>query len=351
MKAADITRYRLINQKIASSTFKKPSQVVEWLVAMQSQEWPMGKWAIGLRLPGCKDAAVEEEFNKGNILRTHVLRPTWHFVSPKDIRWLLQISAPRVHALNAYYYRKLELDKKIFSRCNRVMEKVLRDHQYCTREKLQQAFAKIGISSNNLQLAYIIMYAELEGIICSGPREGKQFTYALLEERAPSVSPMSTEEALAILALRYFTSRGPATAQDFSWWSGLSVADAKKGIASLPRQFIKTELDAKTYIFAPHKKQLTAKSQTTFILPDYDEYGISYKDRSAYIHAETMSDRNAESYPHLLIVDGKAAGSWQKKAEGNKTVLVTSVFQKMSKAKQQAISKAMKQYIQFFSGD
>lgn len=202
-----IVDYRLINQQITRSACNRPGGLVRWMGAMQAQDFGMAKWAIGLRLPKSDNNSVEEAFNKGEILRTHLLRPTWHFVAPADIRWILALTAPRVNAASAFMYRKLELDDKLFNRSNDVIVKALQGGKYLTRAALQLALEKAKISAVSLRLSYLMMRAELDGIICSGPREGNQFTYALLEERVKPVENLQRDEARATLVNRYFSSR------------------------------------------------------------------------------------------------------------------------------------------------
>jgi hypothetical protein len=288
MKTSDIIHQRLINQQIAGTTLKKPQEIVAWLGAMQAQEYAMARWGIGLRLPGSNDAEVEKACNEGAILRTHLLRPTWHFVTPEDIRWMLVLTAPRIYALSSFMFRKLELDDRTFKRSSAVLEKTLRDGKHLTRLELNTALARAKIKADGPRLGYIMMRAELEGIICSGPRKGKQFTYALLEERVPTFKPIDKEESLVRLAHRYFTSRGPATLQDFATWSGLTVKDAKAGMNALDRNFIHEVLDGKEYIFLPSQKNVK-NPQTTFLMGDYDEYGMGYKDRTTIFNPTELS--------------------------------------------------------------
>src|SRR5690349_15777371 len=125
MKPQEIVARRLFNQQIAATSFTRPEEIVTWLVAMQAQDFAMAKWAIGLRLNGLHDADIEKAFNDGLILRTHLLRPTWHFVTPDDIRWLITLTAPRVNALAAYYYKQGGLNNKIFNRCRDVFIKTM----------------------------------------------------------------------------------------------------------------------------------------------------------------------------------------------------------------------------------
>ena len=185
MKTSELIRLRLHNQQLTHVRSRLPQEVVSSLVAMQAQEYAMSKWAIGLRLPGTVDADIEAAFNAGKILRTHLLRPTWHFVAPADIRWLLALTAPRVHAASAYMYRQLELDAAVFKRSDAVLARALQAGRFLTRTTLQAALARARVKAEGPRLAYLMMHAELQGLICSGPREGRQFTYALLESRVP----------------------------------------------------------------------------------------------------------------------------------------------------------------------
>ncbi len=217
MTKPDIAIQRLHHQQIENTNLKAPSEVVAWLGAMQAQDYAAAKWALGLRLQHVTDADVEQAFAEGKILRTHVLRPTWHFVTPEDIRWLLKLTAPRVQVFNAYQYRQLELHDAIFKRGHDIFIKILQGRKQLTRSELATTLEQAGIAAKGSRLAHIVMQAELEGIICSGARRGKQFTYALLEERAPHAKHLERDEALAELVKRYFSIHGPATVQDFVW--------------------------------------------------------------------------------------------------------------------------------------
>src|SRR5579859_6568453 len=206
MTTLDIAHQRLLNQHIAGAPFEKPVDAVQWLVAVQAQDYAAAKWAVGLRLQCATDDDIEQAFASGAILRTHLMRPTWHFVTPADIRWMLMLTAPRVLATIAYYDRTLELDGATLLRSNHALVKALEGGKQLTRTELAPALQQAGIACNNLQrLGHIIMHAELDGIICSGARRGKQFTYALLDERVPQSRTLDREEALAEFARRYFT--------------------------------------------------------------------------------------------------------------------------------------------------
>lgn len=351
MKSADITRYRLINQQIAETKFKEPHEIVSWMVAMQAQEFAHAKWAIGLRLPaGILDEDVEKAFNEGAILRTHLMRPTWHFVTPADIRWMLALTAPRVHAVNAYSYRKFELTPTLLKRCNDILAKTL-EGRNLTRKILKETLQKKKIIADGLRLGYIMMHAELDGIICSGPRQGKQFTYALLDERVSLSKKYDREEALAEFSRRYFTSRGPATPQDFSYWSGLTIKEVKEGISSVKSQFDHELINGKEYLISPTVSVGKGKHQATFLMPDYDEYGMSYKDRSALSLSKINTapqEGNQVTYNHWIVIDGLISGAWSQTVKSDVIHIEPVFFTKLSRSKHQDVIRAMKRYCSFF---
>lgn len=354
MSYSRIVLPRLYNQQIAETKLRTPQELVQWMGAMQSQDFAMGKWAIGLRLPGMTNSQVEAAFNEGKILRTHVLRPTWHFVAPEDIRWMLALSGPRVMAANGSMQRKLEIDAKLLKRSNDIICKALEGGKFLQRTELQQALVKKKIVGESLRFIYLVMAAELEGLICSGPRIGKQFSYALLDERVPQAKKKFTrEEALDELARRYFTSRGPATAADFAWWSGLTMKDVKQGIDGLPRSFEKEIIDGKEYISVPFPGTKIRAEKSSFLLPDYDEYGISYKDRSAIFHpAKKGGERYGGNiiFNHMLVLEGIIAGTWRFTAKNKKTGITAESFEKLPKQKQELIKKAVQRCTDFYAG-
>ena len=354
MTNIDLLHHRLINQQISATKLTQPEEIVAYMGAMQSQEFGSGKWAIGLRLPGSTDAGIEQVFNEGRILRTHVMRPTWHFVAPADIRWMQQLTAHRVHAFNAYQYRKEGLDAATFSKSNKTIIKVLEGGNYATRTVLAEALTKAKIPANGVRLACLVMYAELEGIICSGPRQGKQFTYALMDERITTKEKKySHEEALHELALRYFSSRSPATVHDFAWWSGLTIKEAKEGIKLLPADFKEMSLGGQEYVIGPLAGDMKTLKQSTFLMPNYDEYGISYKDRSALKSDKNtlQPDDDDTQYQPALIIDGQIGGTWDVKSTKSKATVTTTPWQPLTKTKQLAVDNAASRYSSFINNE
>ena len=317
----DLIRRRLANQRLLRSSLRTPADVVSWLGAMQSQDYPGAKWAIGLRA-AVTDEEVERAVNDGAIVRTHILRQTWHFVARDDIRWMLALSGPRVNAISAHYYRKMELDERTFSRSRSVFERVLRDGRSLTRPELGAALHRAGIRASGTRLAFLTMRAELDAVICNGPRLGKQFTYALFDERVPPAPPIDREAALANLARRYFTSHGPATLKDYAWWSGLTVRDAKAGVELAGASLVCDEVDGFTFWSAerqvrkdrPYSGRKAAASPVAHLLPNYDEYLIAHKDRHLVVSPGSGDGvvRIKDPFVHHLVLDGTLAGSWTR---------------------------------------
>jgi hypothetical protein len=325
----DIAHQRLHNQLITRQSFAKPDEVVTWLGAVQAQDYAAAKWALGLRLPGATADDIEQAFADGTILRTHVMRPTWHFVSPADIRWLLALTAPRVNAASASYHRKFALDDATFRSCNAALVKALQGGKQLTRPELVSALQQAGIvARDTLRFGLIIMRAELDGIICSGARRGKQFTYALLDERAPQARTLDRDEALAELTTRYFTSHGPATVQDFVWWSGLTVADARLGLAMVGSQLMRELIDGQAYWFATSTLPTRDLSQAAYLLPNFDEYTVGYKDRSAAFdatHTKKLEPRGDILSSHAIVLDGQVVGTWKRTLKKD-AVTITPLF-------------------------
>jgi hypothetical protein len=316
----EIRRRRLAGQFLTIAGPETGAAVVRALGAVQAQDYAGAKWGVAQRTTGRTDAEIEREFESGQILRTHVLRPTWHFVVPADIRWMLELTGPRVSAMMAPVNRRLELDSGVYRRAYRVFTKALAGGKCLTRSELAALLARAGVvGATGQRLGHLMMQAELDGVLCSGPRKGKQFTYALLDERAPSAPSLPRDEALAELTRRYFTGRAPATPRDFAWWSGLTIADAKRGIAlaapALERLMVG---DTEHWITADAPRPTRRGAPTAHLLPNYDEYFIGFRDRSSIGQrtrdTSTVTGGNA-LIPHVIVVDGEIVGIWRRAFE------------------------------------
>ncbi|MCO6449424.1 MAG: AlkZ family DNA glycosylase [Caldilineales bacterium] len=328
MRLLDIAPKRLAQQHIAGTTLTTPREIVGWMGAMQAQDFAMAKWAIGVRLPHATELEINAALNKGDILRTHVLRPTWHFVAADDIHWMLELTAPHIKAGLRSRHKQLGLSGDVVAKSARVIEAALKDAQSLTREALIAQLNQAQIATDENRASHLFMLAELDGIICSGPMKNGKQTYALLAERVPQATPLPRDEALAKLARTYFRSHGPATVQDFIWWSGLSAGDARSALELVQAELDSETIESHTYWFADSLSLRGREIESTHLLPAYDEFVISYRDRSAALphenHKRAVSS-NGVFWPTIAI-DAQVEGVWKRTIRTKKVEIELDFF-------------------------
>jgi hypothetical protein len=344
----DLARRRMQSQLLTGSRHTRPEDVVGWLGAVQAQDYGGAKWAVALRTRACTEQDVESALDRGAILRTHVLRPTWHLVLPADIRWMLALTAPRVKQAIAYYLRKLELDDTTLRRSGDVLQSALTGGKHLTRAELGAALERAGIRiADNLRLMHILLFAELDAVICSGARRGKQFTYALLAERAPSARRLEREEAMGELAKRYFRSHGPASVHDFAWWSGLTVREAALAVRVATPELTPATIGGKTFWFggaAPSR----ARRTVVHLLPNFDEYLVAYQDRDAVIDSSVGGVRRDMIIANsLVVVDGKVIGTWRRTLAKSAVTIETAVGARLDPPARRSLQAAGARYGDF----
>ena len=351
MDAAELGLRRLAYQGLAQPMTDDPAAVVRRMGAVQSQDYAGAKWALGLRVAETGDAQVEQALTDGRILRTHVMRPTWHFVTPDDIRWMLRLTAPRVKALMGYYNRLLELDNAVFARSNSLIASALEGGRQLTRPELAEVLSRGGIAADNIQrLGHLMMNAELDAVVCSGARRGKQQTYALLDERAPGARMLEPDEALAELALSYFTSHGPATIKDYVWWSGLTSADAKAGLEMVSTQLEEEIIAGQSYWRAASVLSLPPAAPTIHLLPNFDEYTVGYTDRSAIFdrnQLDKLKMRDTSLLDNAIILDGQIIGSWKRTLRKAEVNVSPQLIAPLGEAEDRALTAAIERYAAF----
>ena len=346
----NIIANRLHNQFISRPAFETPAEVVGWLGAVQAQDYAAAKWAVGLRMKDGSDAALDRALADGTIIRTHVMRPTWHFVTPTDIRWMLALTAPRVKGVLAYNFHRLGLDASVFKRSNSALIKALEGGKQLTRPDLVAILGQRGIKTDNLGFLHILLNAELDAIICSGGRRGRQFTYALLDERIPPVKKMDRDQALAELTRRYFTSHGPATVQDYAWWSGLTIADAKSGIELLKPKILNEVVDGQTYWYAASLPPVKDNPHTAWLLPAFDEYMVGYTDRTVIIdpqHSKKLDGFASALLNNSLVIDGRIVGTWKRTIKKDAVAIELKLLASLNKTQSRALDAAIERYASF----
>jgi hypothetical protein len=368
-----VTDRRLASQQISSTTLRTGSDLVRWFAAVQGQEYEQTKWSLGLRLRAVDEAAIERELAEGRIVRTHVLRPTWHLVAAEDLRWLLSLTGPRVHAKNAHMYDRLELDGPLAARCGDVIAAALEGGRQLTRARIGEELGRRGIEANGMRLGYIMMRAELDGLVCSGRMLGRQQTYALVDDRVPARStagsasgahpsastarsaigdhpstPTTREEALAELGRRYFTSRGPATVHDLSAWSGLTIADCRRGVALCGDSITKERIDGEAHHVAvePPEVGMDAGGET-HLVPLYDELVMGYRPKGRQPLAQRwnrLDPKPAAEYDSTVLDTGQIAGTWRRRIGAKAIELDWQLFEPPDAAGAERFRRAIERF-------
>lgn len=342
---------RPVLQQLAGPRFQTPAQVVNWMGAVQAQEYSMAKWAVGLRTKNPSLSVIERAFSAGEIIRTHILRPTWHFVSPHNIRWMLGLCGARVKRANLGYARTKdpEIDDKLCARFYTLLEKILRGNRL-SRAEIMERCALRKFPMDPFRARRLLECAECDGIICGGAPRGREHTYVLLEERVPPAPELSEEESLAKLAEIYFRSRGPASQEDFVWWSGLTAGQARMAREML-RGKLNSDFFGSTEMFWLGNPSV-CPAETVHLLPSFDEYLIAYKTRAACLdekHFSKAFNRFGIFYP-VLFVNGRIVGNWRKILGRHAPELETSFFVRSHGACRAALEAAQKRYLDFLAG-
>lgn len=333
MNLSEISLLRLQNLQISNPEFSDARRLLNQLGAVQAQDYGMAKWAIGLRLPGSTDASVEAALDSGEIFRTHVMRPTWHLVAPEDICGMIQLTAARIRSSFTARHRDLGIDATVLKKSNSILKKALAGNNHLSREELIPLYEKAKIPVNENRLSHLLMSAEIDLLICSGKSKGKQRTYALLEDRVQIPQQYAADAVLEKLARTYFSSHGPATLADFTWWSGLSPADARKGLAMIQSDFSSVQLDGETYWYDAKKSVLKKNSSSLFLLPAFDEFIVSYKDRAAslsLVHNKKVISENGLFRP-TIVYEGQVIGLWKRTIGKNKLLVEAAYFHSVKK--------------------
>lgn len=312
-----LTDMRQRAQQLVAPQFDDPADLIRWMGMVQAQEYGSAKWAVALRLRTPASAPVEEALREGRILRMHIMRPTWHLIAAEDVRWMLRLSARRNRAANASYANGSGsgLDEADYLRCNELLERILEGGNHLTRQQIADELERQGMAAVPPRLNRLMMRAETDGVVCSGADRAGKPTYALLAERVPQAVDLPDEEALALLARRYFRSHAPATFADFVWWSGLSVGEARCGVAALGGELLRETFGGQEYLLHACWAACEPAPVQTHLLPAFDEYLIAYKDRSEVLapaHRARAFNTFGVFRP-VVLHDGRIVGRWSRK--------------------------------------
>lgn len=342
MDPVEISLRRLRNLQLSEPIQRAPEGVVRELVAMQSQDFGPAKWSIAQRCPDLSDEQVQAAVADGRILRTHILRPTWHFVARDDITWLLKLTGPRVAKGIGPRLRELGLDARSLTRCQKWISATLEGGRHLTREEVGLELERRKIDTTGQRLPFIMSHCELDGLICSGRPEGKKQTYALLSERAPKEERFDREEATVELVRRYLAGHGPATVNDLRWWSSLTVADIKAALVALDREVTSTTVDGLTlWSHEEASRGTPAPPDGALLLHTYDEFIVGYRD-SRFVGdvraAEAIAAWRDRSVPNgLVLLDGRIAGHWRRRLEPNRVRIEVLLYARPESSDRRAL--------------
>jgi len=341
---------RLHDQRLASAPLPEPREVVRWFGAMQAQLPVVARWSIGQRVAAGSDSAVMRALAEGSVVRTHVLRPTWHFVAREDLRWLLALTSPRVHVQMRFRHKWLELDARTVARSHATLARALVGGAHRTRAELAPVLERARVPITAERLGHLLLIAELDGVICSGAPRGKQHTYALVDERVPATPARAADESLAELTRRYFRSHGPATVQDFRWWSSLTAADVKRGLEIVGAALERREVEGRAYWHDPSQPEPARDAPPAHLLQEYDELLVGYTESRDLLRPMKGSDATLAGMALLqrtVLLDGRIAGHWRSGAQPGEVEITT--LAPLRGRQRNAVDGACDRYRRFFA--
>jgi hypothetical protein len=342
-----IGRVRLQNQQIARTRFDDPADLVRWMGAVQAQDYLGALWAIGLRTQGMTEAAVEEAIARRAIIRTWPMRGTLHFVAADDARWMASLMTPRVISGAASRFRQLELDRKVLARSADVAVRVLEGGKCIRRDAMYEHWQAAGVATHESRGLHILGYLAQTGVVCFGPRDGKQHTITLLEEWLAPARPRDRDEALGEIVRRYYASHGPATVQDLAWWSGLTIADLRVGLEVAKDALESRDVDGRTMWFSPPPESRTTKK--AYLLPAWDEFTVGYRDRDDILDPRQATRVNAGGgvLRPVVVIDGAVVGTWQRTLGTSGVTVTPTWFRRLDDAESKAVADAIARYARF----
>ena len=343
----NVARMRVASQHIARPVFDDPAAVVQWFGAVQAQDYLGGLWALGLRTRGATEASVERAIDAGRFVRTWPMRGTLHFVAAADVRWMLSLLTPRVAGAVSARWRQLGLDNAVMARSAKLAEKALVGGKRLRREAMYKVWNDAGIATHESRGLHILAHLAQSGLLCFGPRDGKQHTFTLVEEWLPSARLLERDIALGEIARRYFTSHGPATVHDLAWWSGLTVTDARAGLDSVKSELESETIGTRTLWFAATSAPSATKA--VFLLPTWDEYTVAYRDRSDILDPRYAIRVNAGGgiLKPVVVVRGQVVGTWQRTIGKGGVVVRPAPFARLDRAQAKALEVAARKYGRF----
>lgn len=346
MDLADIARSRVRAHRLETADRSSASVAVGSLLAMQAQDYRGGLWSVGVRAAALTEAEVEQALLQREIVRTWPMRGTLHLVAAADARWLPELLGPRATQAAAGRRRGLGLDEAAVASTRRAWEAGLSGGRCLGRPKLFALMEAAGVDSGDQRGPHLLRYLAEQGVLCFGPHEGRQPTYALLDEWVPDARVLDREEALAELALRYFSSHGPVTLEDFAGWAFITKGDARAGLAAVEDQLESMEVDGLRYWHAGVEDAATG----VHLLPGFDEYVLGYKNRAAFATPEIMAavvPGGNGMFKASVVSDGQIVGLWSVKKLTRRQEVRFAWFEGRPRPAEDLLEQAVQRYARF----
>ncbi|POY37031.1 winged helix DNA-binding domain-containing protein [Solitalea longa] len=346
MTLDSLINYRLHNQLLTRKPFNTIEETVEWMGALQAQDYPAAKWALSTRWKDCTNSQIEETVNKGTIVRTWALRGTLHLVTTKDIGWMIDLLKPGALSRSKSHFKSLELTDTVLAKAEKIMEHLMTDGIQVSRKDLFAELEKNHISTKSLRGIHILYWASFQKIICHGAMNEKQFTYRLLSPLLQDQTSLTKEECLAELAKRYFFSHGPATLADFVWWSGLNLTDAKKGLEIVKPLLASQVINTETYWFQPDLPAIENNKNSLFLVAAFDQYFLGYRNRELVIEKSFMPKVATVNgiFNPLILFNGGVIGTWKRALKKDKVIVELNPFSVLTMQQKELIQVEATKY-------
>ena len=345
-----LARWRMQVLRLTGPGFPSAAAAVHGLLGVQAENYAQATWAVAARTPGLTQGQFTQLFDQGAVLRTHVLRPTWHFVDPQDIRWLVDLTAPGMRRPLRQLQRQLEVDDARLAVSAEVITAALSGGMHLTREELRTRLQDAGLRADGQRLGVMLMYAESETLICSGALRDKEQTYALVDERAPGGKPLERQEALAEVARRYFSGHGPATERDLAYWATLTLTDVRKGLSAVADQLQHLDHEGRTYWFAEPADDAPPDPRA-HLLQILDEYFRGYQDSRYLLDADGLVPRGRTATVGMTLVDGQMVGEMRRQVGHDAVTFEVALFRELGDDQLAAVEDAAQRYGAFLGLD
>jgi hypothetical protein len=346
-----LARWRMHTLRLSGQTYSSPPAVVEGLLAVQAENHSQASWAVATRTPGITEGEFGRLFDEGAILRTHVLRPTWHYVRPDDIGWLVELTAPRIRRLMVQLQRQLAMDDAVLDASAETIADALAGGVHLTRDALGARLRDAGLPADGQRLGVMVANAEMSALVCSGAMQGRHQTYALVDERAPEVRRLDRDEAVAELVLRYFSGHGPATERDLAYWATMTLTDVRAGLAEVASHLDHVEHDGRTYWFAEPPPDHGSLSPRAHLLQTLDEYHNGYQDSRYALDADGLVPRGRPAAVGMTLVDGQMVGDMRRTVRPDHVDFEIGLFRDLSDDEVDEVDAAADRYGRFLGLD